>query len=261
MQGWLLKIILLTLGISLGAVSTPARAALQVKVAPGAIAIDTFYNGDRLLVSGQLPEDCEAVVRVIGERSDLRLKKKGKVGGILWMNLDTVTFNNLPSVLIVQTAKDFREMLGAHPENTAGWKLGLESLEETTAIVPQPTDKITLFKELLKLKEEEGLYAVSSQGLHYQEASGGWKSFEVGIPIAPRFPPGKYTVEVYALRGGEVVDQDTQPLEVKLVSFPGMLAALAFQHSALYGVCAVVIAIMAGLLTGILFSGGKGGSH
>jgi uncharacterized protein (TIGR02186 family) len=261
MRRWLHKILLLALGISLGAVSTQAHAALQVKVAPAAISIDTFYNGGQLLVSGQLPEDCEAVVRVVGERSDLQLKKKGKVGGILWMNMDTVTFNDLPNVLIIQTAKDFRALLGAHPENTAGWRLGLEALEETTSIVPQPTDKITLFKELRKLKEEQGLYAVSSKNLHYQESSGGQKSFEVGIPIAPRFPPGNYTVEVYALREGEVVEQDRQPLEVKLVSFPGMLAALAFQHSALYGLCAVVIAIVAGLLTGILFSGGKGGSH
>ncbi len=58
-----------------------------------------------------------------------------------------------------------------------------------------------------------------------------------------------------------MVAQTKLPLEVKMVGFPGLLARFAFNNGALYGLFAVVVAIVSGLIIGVVFSGSKGGSH
>jgi len=261
MKQWRLKLWILALGmLSMGSPAA-AQQLLQATIAPQTIAIDAVYNGAGLLVTGQLPADCEAVVRIMGERSDLHLKKKGKVGGILWMNLDTVTIQNVPVVFIIQTAKDFVEVLGPHPDSSEVRKLGLPYLEKETGIMPESADHAALFKEFVKLKESEGLYTSTKGLLHYPKTSDAQKSFEVKVPISASFPPGKYQVEVYAVSAGKVTAQASQPLEVEMVGVPAFLFAFAFQNGALYGLFAVIVALVAGLIIGVVFSGSKGGSH
>jgi uncharacterized protein (TIGR02186 family) len=251
----------LVLGLIALSSPTAAQQVLQTTITPQPITIDAVYNGSELRVAGQLPADCEAVVRIAGERGDLQVKQKGKVGGLLWMNLDTVTFENVPNVLLINTAREFSELLGPQPTTAPAAKLGLPYLRQEARILPESGDKDALFNNLLKLKESEGLYGSSTNRLHYLRANDTQKSFEVLVPIPARFPPGKYRVEVYAVRQGDVIEQTSHPLEVKLVGFPAFLSSLAFQYGAVYGLCAVAIAVIAGLLTGVLFAGSKGGSH
>jgi len=238
-----------------------AEETLQLTIAPESVAIDAFYHGSRILVTGKLPADCEAIVRIMGQRSNLHLKKKGRVGGILWMNLDTITIENVPSVFMIYTAKDLTELLGPHPESSGVRKLGLASLQEHTRIVPISADHDALFKEFIKLKDKEGFYRTSQGLVHYGSAGDTQKSFEVSIPLPARFPPATYQVEVYAVRQGEVVAQAAQPLEVTMVGFPALLSSFAFRRGALFGLFAVVVAVVAGLIIGVVFSGSKGGSH
>ena len=62
----------------------------------------------------------------------------------------------------------------------------------------------------------------------------------------------------YAVSAGEVRAQASQPLEVKMVGLPALLSSFAFQNGALYGLFAVVVALLAGLVIGVVFSGSKG---
>jgi uncharacterized protein (TIGR02186 family) len=251
----------LALGLLIAGSPAAGQDVLQATIQPPTIGIDAVYNGGELQVSGQLPSDCEAAVRIMGERTDLHLKKKGRVGGILWMNLDTITVQNVPAVFMIFCAKEFGELLGPHPELSGVRKLGMAFLQEQTKIIPESAEYAALFKEFLKLKQSEGLYGTSQGLLRYPVSSGTQKSFEIKIAFSARFPPGRYQVEVYAVRGGEVVAQTNLPLEVKMVGFPGLLARFAFNNGALYGLFAVAVAIVSGLIIGVVFSGSKGGSH
>lgn len=261
MKLWRRALWFLALGI--GTCFSPALAeeSLQLTIAPESVAIDAFYHGSQILVTGKLPADSEAIVRIMGQRSDLHLKKKGRVGGILWMNLDTITIEDVPSVFMIYTAKDLTELWGPHPESSGVRKLGWASLQETTRIAPASADHDALFKEFIKLKDTEGFYRINQGLLHYGPAGGTQKSFEVSVPIPARFPPAQYQVEIYAVRQGEVVGQAVQPLQVAMVGLPALLSSFAFNRGALFGLFAVAVAVVAGLIIGVVFSGSKGGSH
>jgi len=90
------------------------------------------------------------------------------------------------------------------------------------------------------------------------ESHGSTKPFAATVSMPPRVPPGEYVVEVFALNHGNIVARTTDHLKVDEVGLPALLSALAFEHGGLYGVLASLIAIAAGLLTGLLFKGSKG---
>jgi len=245
-----------------GLLCSPTLAGTAVnfkaKLDPSVIHIGAFYNGERVSVTGEVPGKSELVIRVKGKRQDLEFQKKGRVLGILWMNLETVTFHQLPNVYLLYTAKSFEDMARLNPGEPGVQEVSLNSLESQVDITPTPADKHAILEELLKLKRSEGLYGVRNDAVHYGERQGSTKPFAATLSMPPRLPPGEYSVEVFALNQGNIVARTTDHLKVDEVGLPAMLSALAFEHGGLYGVLASLIAIAAGLLTGFLFRESKG---
>jgi hypothetical protein len=67
-------------------------------------------------------------------------------------------------------------------------------------------------------------------------------------------------VEAFGVKDGRVVSRASVDMEAKLTGFPALLGDMAFHHSLLYGIFAVVVAILAGLLMTAVFRD-KGGAH
>ncbi len=233
-----------------------AQDVARMTVEPQAISIGALYNGTTLTAKGSLPADSEAIVRFMGTSCELHMKQRGKVGGIVWMNLDSITFKGAPSVCLVSSAVDFKRL-----EANGGASiriLRLSGLKGSVQIEAGGGGHENAFEELLKLKQKEGLYREMLGNISYESASQGQKSFLAEVPIPSRLSPGDYTVELDAVRNGEVIARAEQPVTVNLVGFPALLAGLAFGHSALYGILATVIALIAGLAIGLVFQG-RGG--
>lgn len=234
-----------------------AEEALQVSPFPDRISIGTFYNGTRVAINGTLPQDCDVIVRMIGDTSELRMKKKGKVLGLLWMNRDTVTFESVPKAFLLYMPQNLEGIFQSQQKDAPVWQLGLTALEERITVSPDSGESRTLVRELLKLKEKEGIYAVGDN-VHYTPIAEGRKKFEADIIVPPKLSPGVYKVEAYMVQNGTIVTIYDHSLTVALESFPKILSLLAFDHGALYGILATLIAVVAGLLTGVFFKGGKG---
>jgi len=250
--------ILLLVGLLCSPPLAGAAVTFKVKLDPSVIHIGAFYNGERVSVTGEVPGKSEVVIRVKGKRQDLEFQKKGRVLGVLWMNLETVTFHQLPNVYLLYTAKSFEDMARLNRGEPGVQEVSLNSLDSQVDITPTPADKHALLEELLKLKRSEGLYGVRNDAIHYGESQGSTKPFSATLSMPPRLPPGEYTVEIFALNQGDIVASTTDHLKVDEVGLPAALSALAFEHGGLYGVMASLIAIAAGLLMGLLFKGSKG---
>jgi uncharacterized protein (TIGR02186 family) len=236
---------------------TPARALDPIKltVTPNVLNIDAFYNGTTLTASGTAPSDSQIVLRFVGASCDLHMKERGKVFGVMWMNLDSLVFKNVPSVCLVSSAVDLGS-LGGHEDQArqaAIRELGLSGITDTAQVESKGIDRETALGELLRLKQNEGLYRETVGNVTYGTSTGSTRSFKADIPIPSRLTPGDYLVEVSAINNGLIVARAREPVRVNLAGFPAMLARLAFGHAALYGVLATVIAILAGLAVGLVF--------
>lgn len=237
-------------------ISAHAQTSAELTVEPRVINVDALFNGTNLRVTGKIPADSDVVLRFLGASCDLHLKQKGKVFGLMWMNLDSLVFNHVPSVCIVDAA----ELPDAESgKKSAVESLSLNALKDSVQIESNGPGHESAFDELIKLKKEEGLYREVSGNIAYGPPSDGAKMFIAEIPVPSRLTPGEYVMEMSAVRGGSVVSRSTEPVSVKLVGAPAFLANLAFGHSALYGILATIIALLGGLAIGAIFQ--SKGSH
>ncbi len=236
--------------------SVPVYAgdSMQPTVEPQVISIGALYNGTTLHVDGSIPADGNVVLRFLGASCNLQLKEKGKVFGLMWMNLDSLVLSGVPSVCIVDAAEIPGSSAKSSGEGKALEPFLLGALKDGARIEGEGAGQHeSAFDEFIKLKKEEGLYREVAGNIRFDPASDGRKSFHAEIPVPSRLAPGDYLVEVSAIRNGGVVSRSELPVSVKLVGFPGFLAGLAYKHAALYGVLATLIALLGGLAIGAVF--------
>jgi len=222
-------------------------AGADFTLSPPDIAVHAFYNGTTVKVEGAVPDGSQVVLRFTGAPEEVRMKQKGKALGLLWMNMDSLHFANVPKVCLVESSAP----LGGLGES--GEKLGLAGLSERITIEPASADRKALLPELLKLKKHEGLYREASGAVVLGEKDNGMRKFSAVVAIPSRLSPGAYVMEAFAVKDGKVVSESSRSVDVKLVGIPSMMADLAFNHGAWYGVLASIIAILAGLGIGLVF--------
>ncbi|MGC8491457.1 MAG: TIGR02186 family protein [Syntrophobacteraceae bacterium] len=227
------------------ATSAFAQEAAGLAINPLAINMGTFYDGITLTATGSIPAGSEAVVRFLGATSEIHLKQVGKVGGLVWMNLGSVTFKDAPAVCIVSSAVDFNHLEANN--------LRLTGLKNSMRLDAQGDRNDDVFAEFIKLKKKEGLYREMTGNITYAKAANGQKTFRALIPLPSRLKPGTYTVDISAVQDGRIVAHAQKTLEAKLEGLPALMSAMAFNHSILYGVFASIIALLAGLGIGLVF--------
>jgi len=247
------RILLIAVGVALLANAALVRAAdVQFAVDRDSIGMNLFYSGTSIAVEGTVPEAAHVVVRFIGKIGEMTMKQKGRAMGLLWMNMNTLHFSNMPAVCLVGTSAPLAEL------GQAGEKLGLAGVAESVVIEPASADRRMLLPELLKLKKSEGLYREDDGAVQLSPAKDGSQAFSAKVTVPSRLFPGDYSVEVFAVKDGAVVAQGVKPVTASLVGVPAFIANLAFNHGTWYGVLASIIAILAGLIVGRIFQS-KGG--
>ena len=240
-----------------------------LRLAHTTLQITTFYNGTTLKASGTLPADADVLLHVIGAKKDVALKVKGKVAGLLWMNKTDVELENTPAVYMVYTPEKVgKDLLLAQLEgdakalvrDVAMLGIGYKALVKDIDIKPETADKKFVFGEYVKLMEKAGVYGVYNGAVEYGPIKNGRKSFTVTLIIPPKMNAGKYQIEAVTVKDGKPVGRAGEEITIELSGLPKIIASLAYEHSLLFGIMAVAIAVATGLVIGVLFKGG-GGAH
>ncbi len=231
-----------------GAPGTPARLSVE----PASIPIGASYSGATVRVEAEVPAGYEAAIRVLGTPETLEMKRKGKVAHLLWMSVGEATFENVPSLYFLLTSA---ALAPAAPQGALReWKLGY------TALAGAAGWDVRLAPELIRLKEQEGCFSVGEGKL--LRASGApaaatdrW-SGQFQLPA--QAPAGEYAVDLFALHDQQVIHLATTTLRLEYTGLVRVLRSAATEHGSLYGGVAIVVALLAGLLTGFVFHPKRG---
>ncbi|MGD8367312.1 MAG: TIGR02186 family protein [Desulfobacterales bacterium] len=235
-----------------------ASLPIRLHVAPDEVKMGLSYNGVDVSIAGEIPSDSEVLVRIMGQPEQQKLKKKGRFLGLLWMNMEAVRIQNVPRVFLLYPAAGLAERAQRLPGQWQRLGLGFEALMEQAKILPSTEEKEPLFREFVKLKEEAGLYGTIRDAIHYEEKGGGLKSFTCIAALPSNLAQGKYSIEAVAVKDGTIVARGSVPIDAAEAGITAKLSFLAFNHGTLYGVLAVLVALLAGSFTGVIFKGGKG---
>lgn len=251
------------------AASQLAGATGDLMVVPERVEIDLSYNGANIEVGAQVPAGYEAAVRLMTRPERLELKKLGKKAGLLWMGAGTVTFENIPVVYQVLSTTP---LAGLGPQALrAQWMLGYESL------IPDHASGADLRGELVGLKEYGGFFALREGALARTQ------SLTPGSPLvadkdsatmveAPQrlrgtfrlpasAPAGDYSVDLIGFKDQHAVHLASATLHIEHTGAVRIMRHLAIDHGTTYGGAASLIAIVVGLLTGVLFRSRSNEGH
>lgn len=225
-----------------------ATATNTLGVTPSTVLMGSQFNGTDLTVTGTVPAGADVLVRLMGAPGELHLREKGKVFGLLWMNVGKVNLTNVPGVCLMNSSLPLPLLgKGAQPYR-------LEAMVKAIGIEQEGGDSsIDIPHQLLLLKTKEGLYHEAAEGITMGEPTDGMRPFTAHIHVPSALKPGEYQVEAIAFQGDEAVGQSQATITATLVGFPKWLSDLAYQKSMLYGVMATVIAIVSGLVIGLVF--------
>lgn len=213
------------------------------------VAITTGFAGAEVLLFGAVDGDGDVIVTVRGPDDDVVVRQKSQVNG-MWINTQSVTFVGVPGYYAVAATKPLDEIVTnpvAEREQIGTARLRL--VPETNT----PPDRAEIFRRaLLRNMERTGLFQARTSPVRFL----GQRLFRADIVFPANVPTGRYTVNVYLVRGGQVVSAATTPLLVSKIGLSAEIFDFAQDRGISYGIIAVAFAGLAGWAASRVFQRG-----
>ncbi|MHB8066727.1 MAG: TIGR02186 family protein [Desulfobaccales bacterium] len=258
-------LLVLGLGFLCAAPAAAATADPKQKVLTGAsknlIEIGLSYRGDEIHFFGVNPvPGSDVVIRLTAEKQeDIKLSVKGKVGPF-WMTVKQYEVTDAPFIYKLHSSKPLDQIIS--PEMAQELELGYVAVKKKMKLHlargdAAPEDADLVFKGLLKIKEEANLYNIVQDPKRLEEAEG--KLFKHYFRFPSAATEGRYLVESFCFSKGQLVGYGKDVIEIKKVGIEHWLTQTSQNQPIFFGIMAVVVALGAGLLVGVIFR--KGGHH
>jgi uncharacterized protein (TIGR02186 family) len=230
------------------------RAVMQL--VPEEVKANLFFNGAKVEVQGTVLPGYEVAILCRGKANHLALRRKGKVWGVLWMNVGDVAFDRIPSLYLLSTSAPVPGL--ASPAVLQQLGIGYPAL---AARAGQDGDDQTYFRELVKIKEKEGTFAVREGAVQLLPGAGGIRQVRAECTLPSTVPVDGYEVDLFGFREGTGELLCSKPMEVEQVGMAHFMSSLVQSRPLLHGFFAVIVAVAAGLLTGFVFGGSSKKPH
>lgn len=246
----------------------PVRAqGLVTSLSEHLVSITSSFTGDNILVFGAVGEiddpsmspfeKYDVVIVVRGPVEPVTVWQKGRIAGI-WANQKSVSFRNVPGFYAVATTSPLREI--ARESLLSRHQLGLDYLDLARARAEDGEQDAPgreagdlqagpFQAALIRNRQRTALYVQEEGAISFL----GDRLFRWTVSLPATVPVGNYKVEVYLLRGGQVVAAQFSPLFVYKAGLERRIYGFAYDWPFLYGIAAVLIALSAGWLANAVF--------
>ncbi|WP_336276469.1 TIGR02186 family protein [Bartonella sp. CB178] len=227
---------------------------LQIILTTNKIAVDARFDGRDLYIAGVLEnvnplysrqKRYDVVVSLEGQARSMIVREKKRNAGV-WVNADSLIFENVPLFYSMVTTRNVDDITSA--ENYRRLRLGLPYFPLQTD--EQNQRKIQTFRdELIKLQKAKKLYSEEVGGVRFGSGS----LFTAHFRLPANIPVGHYQVRAYLFRDGQFIDSATTTLEIVKAHIAYTIFYGASRYSFLYGIIAVLVAIITGFSCRFIF--------
>ena len=233
---------------------------VEADVSTRSVAITSSFTGVEIVVFGAVvnadadtagAQSYDIVVIIEGASQRLVARKKNRVGGI-WVNTQSITFEDVPSYYAIYTTRPLDEI--ADPfvlrqndigferirmRPVQGWETGMTSggLADFRASV-------------VRLKMAERRYVQDPFGVSFV----GSNLFRATVDLPANVPVGPLRARVQLFRDGVLRDTFETVVKLERQGLERWLYSFAFNMPLLYGIFTVLVAVSAGLLASTLVS-------
>ncbi|GAB4226379.1 MAG: TIGR02186 family protein [Methyloligellaceae bacterium] len=247
------------LGLSLSAAASAQQdtdgngASVETDISAREIAIESNFTGARLVVFGSVlkrrgaREDSaryDLVVVVRGPERPVVARQKSRILGI-WVNAKSREYQNVPGYYAVLSNRPLWEI--APPDILNKYGIGFESILREHRELGDPRDP---FRDaIIRINEKEGLFRRSEEGARFV----GKSLFRATVDLPANVPIGEYWTDVFVFSKGKLVSENSTSLIIHKQGFERFVFTAAFDYPLLYGIAAVIIAMLSGLLASAVF--------
>jgi len=213
------------------------------------VAITAGFTGTEVLLFGTTDGRGEVVVIVEGPKENTGVRRKEKVAGI-WVNGRQVNFTDVPAFYKILSTSDLDEWLPlpVREEN----QIGVEYLDVQVEGDVNEADAAEYRAALIRNKQRIGHYGKVEGRLQVTDG----RLFRSTVHFPANVPVGKYQIRTHLVDKGKIISTRTMPLTINKVGIEAEVFRAAHEHSALYGIAAIIIAVLAGLGGNALFRKG-----
>jgi hypothetical protein len=248
------NILLSCIGLILGSTGLAwSSEPTELAVIPNVINVDTFFSGGQVTISGEIPSADDVLIEVLGPEASELFDMKGRVGPF-WMTREKVHLENAPQLymLLLPQGPDWEQ-------TAARLGLGVENLKKKIAISGSILPADDIFRMFVSLKGSEGLYDEAPGAVLYTPAANGRRNFSATYMFPSSTTAGRYTIKATTIANGMRGPEKSKEIAVQEIGFVKTVKDLASNRPLTYGISAVLIALLAGSLMGVIFK--RGGSH
>lgn len=239
--------------------TAPAAEAehLVVSLSNTRVAVTSNFVGENLVLFGTVQADegntlgsnYDLVVTVTGPRDTLRTRRKERVLGI-FVNVDWREFVRVPSYLAILTDRPTGQISG--PETLRRLQVGMDNFILTQRVGADFADTVSgdpFRKAFIRLKQQQNLYIQSDKAVTFLTPT----VFRASVPVPANAPIGLYGVDVKLFADGVMLGATTTSFTVTKAGVEEYVAEAAQDHSVLYGLATMSMALAIGWLASVAF--------
>jgi uncharacterized protein (TIGR02186 family) len=238
--------ILLTLALAVALASETKAEPLVADLSESVVKITTGFTGTKVLLFGAIEGRGKLVVIVEGPRHSLTVRRKRRIAGI-WVNRAEVQFDDVPSFYQVLSSDPLEEWLPLRTRDL--YQIGVEYLRFAPRTKVGPAEAASFRDALIRNMQRNGRYGVLEGNVTVM----GGQLFRADLFLPANLPTGFYSIEVMLISDGNVKSIQATPLLVTKSGIGAQVYDMAYSYPALYGIMAIVIAVLAGLGANAIF--------
>ena len=235
------------------AAQAQAQRGLVTDISDNVIEIRYSFAGADLLLFGAIsrPEGAEpmgavdVVVVVRGPTAPFVVRRKERVLGI-WVNTDAISFVNAPGYYAVASTRPLADI--AAREQLRRLELGFSFLPLAITQRATPEEYRAFRSALIRGKQRDELYLETGGSIRIVDNT----LFRTDVRLPANVPVGTYTAEAFLFEGGEMLARRSFDITVDKSGFERAVYDFAHSQPLAYGIVAVIIALAAGWLAGVL---------
>lgn len=259
LNGILLTLILILLPSALLAQNEtpqPLGETIEIGLSTDTITITSDFSGADLTIFGAVDNAdpllmrqgrYDIVVVLEGPSRNIVVRKKTRVLGI-WINTQSTEFSNTPASYIMSMTKQPQDI--TDEKSYKQLALGADNIYLSPANEKEKRWIVEEFSGALRdRKKANGLYSERVGGVQYLSSS----LFRATLELPASVPLGTHKARAFLFKNGQFIKETSAQLHIAKSGFEQAIYRTAHDYGFIYGILAVLLAVVTGWLGRIIF--------
>ena len=218
-----------------------ADERLTVDLDSHLIEVNTGFTGSDLLLFGTILAEGEIIITITGPNQSIEVARKQDFG-LIWTKSQSVIYDNVASFYAYGVTSP--RVLGHIQPLLKQYHIGIENIFVPTIPALDSKTQREFSNALRRIKIKSGSYQPTPAIIERR----GNNLFRLKIRFPADVPVGTYQLETLLVADQKIISAQTTPLFVSKVGFNSFIYAAAYQSPLLFGIAAISLAVLIGLL-------------